>query len=191
MSDALLGTICRSLAAAVKQRSPFTLMQLATVGEDGAPKLRTIVLRRFDEETGSLSFIADLRSPKVREIKANPLVSLAAFDGGNAVQLRIDGRAENHRGRNAEARFLELATRAHAYPVPVALGAGHCACLSPRCGIRECRSRGGLCAVLFDRDCPDASGMARSFFGATHAMQLQAWHRGLGGNLGRALIEGK
>ena len=93
MSDALLGTIWRSLAAAVKQRSPFTLMQLATIGEDGAPKLRTIVLRRFDEETGSLSFIADLRSPKVREIKANPLVSLAAFDGGNAVQLRIDGRA--------------------------------------------------------------------------------------------------
>ena len=69
-------------------------MQLATVGEDGAPKIRTIVLRSFNEASASLSFITDLRSPKVREITANPCVSLAGFDNERVVQLRIDGRAE-------------------------------------------------------------------------------------------------
>lgn len=41
-----------------------------------------------------MSFITDLRSPKVREITANPCVSLAGFDNERVVQLRIDGRAE-------------------------------------------------------------------------------------------------
>ena len=94
MKQALLHDVWLVLADAVKQRTPFTLMQLATVGEDGAPKIRTIVLRSFNEASTSLSFITDLRSPKVREITANPCVSLAGFDNERVVQLRIDGRAE-------------------------------------------------------------------------------------------------
>ena len=89
MKQALLHDVWLVLADAVKQRTPFTLMQLATVGEDGAPKIRTIVLRSFNEASTSLSFITDLRSPK-----ANPCVSLAGFDNERVVQLRIDGRAE-------------------------------------------------------------------------------------------------
>lgn len=92
-NETLLRTIWPALDKAVTKRSPFTVMQLATVGEDGAPKLRAIVLRRFDAATASLSFITDLRSPKVREIRANPRVSLAAFDSDGAVQLRIEGAA--------------------------------------------------------------------------------------------------
>lgn len=81
------------LGKATVERTPFTLMQLATIGNDGAPKLRTIVARRFDTATACLSFITDVRSPKVKEILGNPSVSLVALDADASVQIRFEGLA--------------------------------------------------------------------------------------------------
>ncbi len=93
MKETMLPEIWQMLDHAVSRRTPFTLMQLATVGSDGAPKLRTIVLRRFDEATARLSFVTDRRSLKVKEMLDNPSVSLVAFDGAASVQLRLEGLA--------------------------------------------------------------------------------------------------
>src|SRR5262249_38718074 len=88
-----LARIWGLLKDAVERRSPFTAMQLATVGADGAPKLRTIILRRFDQVSGTIAFITDRRAAKVREIAANPHVSLAGYDPTSNLQLRTEGTA--------------------------------------------------------------------------------------------------
>ncbi len=81
------------LHAAATSRSPFNFLQLATIGLDGSPQLRTIVLRGFDREVGAISFVTDMRSPKVAEIMRDPRVSLVGFDGEKSVQLRLSGTA--------------------------------------------------------------------------------------------------
>ncbi|MFJ3057292.1 pyridoxamine 5'-phosphate oxidase family protein [Herbaspirillum sp. NPDC087042] len=74
-------------------RSPFTIWQFATLGLDGAPQVRSIVLRGLDEEARTLSFHTDCRSPKIAEIAADDRVSLAAVDLDSYRQLRVTGRA--------------------------------------------------------------------------------------------------
>lgn len=100
----VLARIWGLLSDAVERRSPFTAMQLATVGMDGAPKLRTIILRRFDLTNATISFVTDRRAGKVRDIAANPRVSLAGYDPSSNVQLRSEGMAivvEDDDERNA------------------------------------------------------------------------------------------
>jgi pyridoxamine 5'-phosphate oxidase-like protein len=69
----ILQRIWCSLAAAASRRSPFTLMQFATVDENNAPKLRTIVVRGFDERTGRIEFSTNVGSRKVAEVSTNRL----------------------------------------------------------------------------------------------------------------------
>jgi pyridoxamine 5'-phosphate oxidase len=72
-------------------RSPFTIWQLATLGLDGTPQLRSIVLREADATAGSLCFHTDLRSPKLAEIRADGRVSMLAVDLERHLQLRATG----------------------------------------------------------------------------------------------------
>lgn len=81
------------LLAAANSRSPFNFLQLATIELDGSPQLRTIVVRGWDRERAAISFVTDMRSPKVAEILRDPRVSLVGFDGEKAVQLRLSGIA--------------------------------------------------------------------------------------------------
>lgn len=81
------------LHAAATGRSPFNFLQLATIGLDGSPQLRTIVVRGWDRERAAISFVTDMRSPKVAEILRDPRVSLVGFDGEKSVQLRLSGIA--------------------------------------------------------------------------------------------------
>ncbi|MXQ10319.1 pyridoxamine 5'-phosphate oxidase family protein [Microvirga makkahensis] len=83
----------QNLGAATRSRSPFTTMQLATIGTDGAPKVRTVVLRQVDEARSTVSFVTDLRSPKVAEIRRDPRVSLVGYDPQGGIQIRLEGRA--------------------------------------------------------------------------------------------------
>lgn len=91
--DAHLQVIWQKLTHAVSARSPFTLMQLASVAENAQPKLRTIVLRDFSLTPASLLFTTDVRSAKVREMRDNPQVSLLGWDAQNSFQLRLEGEA--------------------------------------------------------------------------------------------------
>jgi pyridoxamine 5'-phosphate oxidase len=94
--DATFAELWRLLAEGAAQgRSGFHLPVLATLGPDG-PRLRTVVLREADAESGTLRFHCDRRSDKAAEILANPACALAAYDEASKIQIRIEGRATLH-----------------------------------------------------------------------------------------------
>jgi hypothetical protein len=69
---------------------------VATIGADGAPRLRTVVLRGAEPSARALRFHTDRRSAKVPEIAADPRVSVHFYDARAKVQLRIAARATIH-----------------------------------------------------------------------------------------------
>ncbi|MDR5826651.1 pyridoxamine 5'-phosphate oxidase family protein [Caballeronia sp. LP006] len=77
-----------------RERSAYTLMQFATVGLDGAPKLRTVVMRRAIQDRALVSFHTDVRSEKVAEIEQEPNVSALVGDWSAGIQIRLEGRAQ-------------------------------------------------------------------------------------------------
>ncbi|WP_246694076.1 pyridoxamine 5'-phosphate oxidase family protein, partial [Methylobacterium sp. WL18] len=101
--DASFAELWRLLAdGAAQGRSGFHLPALATLGPDG-PRLRTVVLRAADAESGILRFHCDRRSDKAAEIRANPACALAAYDEA----LRFDPRdADAQANRSLVARMV-------------------------------------------------------------------------------------
>ena len=94
--DATFAELWRFLAEGAAQgRSGFHLPVLATLGAEG-PRLRTVVLRAADAESGTLRFHCDRRSDKAAEIRVNPACALAAYDAESKIQIRIEGRATLH-----------------------------------------------------------------------------------------------
>jgi hypothetical protein len=90
----LLHSIWESLrAGAGAGRSPFSVLQAATVGVNGNPKVRTIVLRDVNENLARLAFHTDIRSEKVRELRERPAISMHGYDAERLVQLRLEGVA--------------------------------------------------------------------------------------------------
>ncbi|UEP23597.1 pyridoxamine 5'-phosphate oxidase family protein [Burkholderia ambifaria] len=75
------------------QRSPFTMVQAATLGLDGAPKVRTIVLRQVSRADRLLTFHTDARSEKVAELRRDPRIAVVANDLDALVQIRAEGVA--------------------------------------------------------------------------------------------------
>ncbi|WP_175698024.1 pyridoxamine 5'-phosphate oxidase family protein [Burkholderia ambifaria] len=75
------------------QRSPFTMVQAATLGLDGAPKVRTIVLRQVSRVDRLLAFHTDARSEKVAELRRDPRIAVVANDLDALVQIRAEGVA--------------------------------------------------------------------------------------------------
>ncbi|MCY1299129.1 Pyridoxine/pyridoxamine 5'-phosphate oxidase [compost metagenome] len=73
--------------------NPFRLMQAATLGLDSFPKVRTVVLRKADRESGTLCFHTDLRSDKFAELQRDPRISMVGMDSIRNVQIRIEGDA--------------------------------------------------------------------------------------------------
>ena len=81
------------MTAARPSRTPFTVLQLATSGLDGAPKVRSVILRGADAERGAVSFFTDLRSAKIEEMRHEPRVSLVGYDADAGFQIRLEGKA--------------------------------------------------------------------------------------------------
>ncbi len=73
--------------------SPAHTPTLATIGLDGAPRLRTVVLRGFDAAARTVRVHTDRRSAKVAEIEADPRAALHAYHAGQKLQARLSGRA--------------------------------------------------------------------------------------------------
>ncbi|MCJ2017412.1 pyridoxamine 5'-phosphate oxidase family protein [Methylobacterium sp. E-065] len=95
--DASFAELWRLLAeGAALGRSGFHLPALATLGTDRAPRLRTVVLREADPETGTLRFHCDRRSDKAAEIAVNPACALMAYDAAAKTQIRVEGHATLH-----------------------------------------------------------------------------------------------
>lgn len=75
------------------RRASWRTPVLATLGADGAPRARVLVLRRVDPVEGLLWLHSDRRSAKVGELCAEPRVALTFYDVRKALQLRLEGRA--------------------------------------------------------------------------------------------------
>lgn len=78
------------------RRSAFHTPALASVDARGHPRVRTVVLRAADAETGTLRFHCDRRSDKADEIAATGRAALHAYDAQAKLQLRIEGTARLH-----------------------------------------------------------------------------------------------
>ena len=86
--------IWRCLAAATGEGpQPFKAMQVATVGLDGGPDVRTVLLRSVCEAENLLTFHTDLRSPKVAALSWDPRIALVAVDTERNLQIRVRGEA--------------------------------------------------------------------------------------------------
>jgi pyridoxamine 5'-phosphate oxidase len=78
------------------RRSSCHTPTIASIGLNGRPRLRTVVLRAFDHEAVMLRFNTDIRAEKWAELQRDPRISVHAYDPGAKVQLRIDGLASLH-----------------------------------------------------------------------------------------------
>jgi general stress protein 26 len=80
-------------AATVERRKAFHLGAMATIGIDGRPKLRTVVLRHVDEGAQIIRFHTDARSQKIAELAANPHIEAHFYDQAQNIQVRLSGVA--------------------------------------------------------------------------------------------------
>ncbi len=95
--DVFLSQLLEALEIAVVDRkSAFHTPSLATVGLDGRPRNRTIVLRSFNATLRELSFYTDVRSDKYSELLRDPRVAVHFYDAGLKLQLRIEGEVTLH-----------------------------------------------------------------------------------------------
>ncbi|MEM6711932.1 MAG: pyridoxamine 5'-phosphate oxidase family protein [Pseudomonadota bacterium] len=124
--DAMWRHALKLITRGVKdRRSPMHLLTVATIGLDGSPQVRSVVNRGYDPETRDLRFHTDARSPKLREIKADPRVAVQLYDAKAKIQLRLDTHATAHETGSLRNKAWE-ATRPFSrecYRVEVAPGA--------------------------------------------------------------------
>jgi pyridoxamine 5'-phosphate oxidase len=83
---------------AINRKHGFHHASIATIGLDGAPRARTVILRQASKEQRSIIFHTDQRSTKMRELEANPRIAVHFYDGVEKAQIRIEGVAKLHVG---------------------------------------------------------------------------------------------
>jgi pyridoxamine 5'-phosphate oxidase len=107
------------------RRFAFHTPVVATVDQAGGPCQRVMVLRAADGAARSLRLHTDARSEKLAHIAEQPRISLAFYDVGEKLQLRVGGHARVHQ-RDETAREAWLQSRPQSrlcYEQPVAPGA--------------------------------------------------------------------
>jgi len=72
------------------RHSPIHTPTVATIGSDGRPSIRTVVLRDCDPAARTLRFHTDRRAPKLQQMLRDPRGSLHTYDPIEKVQLRLD-----------------------------------------------------------------------------------------------------
>ncbi len=93
LDEVLTDTFRRLSRGVADRRSAFRSPALATVGLDGRPQVRTVVLRGFDGAARLVTVHSDLRAAKIAALRAEPSVALHVWDDNAQVQVRIDGTA--------------------------------------------------------------------------------------------------
>lgn len=78
------------------RRSPFHAPTVASLGLDGRPRARVVILRGCDVAAGTLRFNTDRRTEKFAEFANDPRVSLTGYDTGSKIQIRVEGVASLH-----------------------------------------------------------------------------------------------
>ena len=123
--DGAFSAVWRMLGeGASDRRRAFHTPTLISVGLDGWPKARTVVLRAADPSGATLRCHTDLRSPKVAEFADNPKVGVLAYDPGQKLQVRLQGFARiDKNGEVADAAWASSTLWARrCYAAPLAPG---------------------------------------------------------------------
>jgi 3-hydroxyisobutyrate dehydrogenase len=76
-------------------KAPFHNAVIATVNGD-VPDVRTVVLRRVVSTERTLFFHTDTRSPKIKQLQEQPMLTWLFYDAGLRMQLRCYARAVIH-----------------------------------------------------------------------------------------------
>ncbi|WP_295880554.1 pyridoxamine 5'-phosphate oxidase family protein [uncultured Thiohalocapsa sp.] len=109
---------------AADRRSGFHTVQLASIGLDGTPRVRTVVLRGVDRAARQLRVHTDRRSPKFAELAERPPVEVCAYDPRSKIQIRVRGRADLATAEAADAPWAATQPGSRAcYRAPAAPGA--------------------------------------------------------------------
>lgn len=82
----------------VDRRLAFRTPTIATIGLDGEPRIRTMVLRRFESATRRFTLHTDRRATKLTEISRQPSFAVHVYDARAALQVRLSARAQIHAG---------------------------------------------------------------------------------------------
>ena len=69
----------------------FGTAAVASVGHNGLPRNRTIVLRAADRQAATLTHYTDRRSVKVHELRTNPVLSYLFWDAESQIQFSAHG----------------------------------------------------------------------------------------------------
>jgi 3-hydroxyisobutyrate dehydrogenase len=94
------------LARGVKDRkSAFHTPSIATITDEGAPSVRTVVLRGCDMAAKTLRFHTDTRSGKIAELTQNPQAALHFYDANAKIQLRLAAKLETASGATYDAAW--------------------------------------------------------------------------------------
>lgn len=83
-------------SGAQDRRSAFHTPVFSSLGLDGRPLSRIVVLRAFDPDQRRLRFHTDLRSDKIEQIRHDPRVAITFYDASMKLQIRCDGLAVLH-----------------------------------------------------------------------------------------------
>jgi len=117
---------------AADRRHGFHVPVVASIGLDGAPSARTVVLRRVLPEPCELHFHTDLRGPKVAELARDPRVSWTFYDAGRKLQLRVAAVAEVHAtGARADEAWARSAPSSRRCYLALAAPGARCDAVSP------------------------------------------------------------
>ena len=82
---------------------------LATLGADGLPQARTVVLRQVHIQRGQLQIYTDRRSPKVAEMTVTPGVTLAFWSKRLGWQIRVQATTVvQHAGAEVNAVWAKV-----------------------------------------------------------------------------------
>ena len=82
-------------------------VQVATIGEDGMPNLRTVLLKGHDER--GFVFYTNFEGQKGREIAAHPAVAMNFHWKTRQRQVRVRGRVERVSDEEADAYYASRA----------------------------------------------------------------------------------
>lgn len=97
------------------------------------PQARLLVLRKTDSQNQHLEFHTDTRSPKWRELQANPAASITGYDPVQRLQIRMQGtitlldpqNAENKAAWSALSAWTKYTYCANAPGTPVSKTTTH------------------------------------------------------------------
>ena len=98
-------------AAKAADPEDYNAMTLSTLGVDGHPCARIVLLREVQDEGGSLVFYTNYHSSKGRELDAHPHAAVTFFWRELERQLRVRGRIERL-DENESDRYFQSRPRA-------------------------------------------------------------------------------